>query len=234
MPRKRTKIERENDLSRIGSLLIRGLSQREIAAQVGLSQPQVGREVRKIQERWAKGNVADLRRTLNQEIMKLDEIERICWKAWHDSCRDKETSCQEKVTSAKPEGAEDAMATERLKASLRTERRNGDPQYLKAILASIALRDKLLGLHDRRELQEEPRKPIQFIRVLVRDLPKTQEDKPKVEGTVSPPNGTNDIASPPAAEDDKRKPLKITVKPAGRQGGGDGNKQSGPSLPDNP
>lgn len=167
MPRKRTKIEREADLATIGSLHLQGLSQREIAQAIGLSQPQVGHEVREIQKRWAKKDFAELQTIRNQELMKLNELERVGWAAWRDSCRDKETRSQEKVTSTQPESDEENVAaTERLKANLRAEQRDGNPDFLKLILTCMDRRSKILGLYDPKQMERAKTRPIEIVEVV--------------------------------------------------------------------
>ncbi len=130
---KRTKVERVQDRALIAELLLKGWTQTAIGEHLEISQSQVSRELRRIKEDWKKESNRDFDLSVEQELKRLELIERTYWQAWEKSLQPKES------TSSEKKGSE-------VKVGKRTEQRAGNPQFLKGVMECIDRRCKLLGL----------------------------------------------------------------------------------------
>lgn len=130
---KRTKVERVQDRALIADLLLKNWTQTAIGEHLKLSQSQVSRELRRIKEEWKKQSERDFDLSVEQELKRLELIERTYWQAWDKSLQPKES------TSSEKKGSE-------VKVGKRTEQRAGNPQFLKGVMECIDRRCKLLGL----------------------------------------------------------------------------------------
>lgn len=114
---KRTRQEREEQRVKIVQLLAQGLTQSQIAEQLGLSQPQICYDLRLIRERWRQQQDFDFQEMTAEQLAKIDLTERDYWQGWNMSRTD-------------PSGR--ALP--------------GDPAYLSGVLTCIKQRCKLLGV----------------------------------------------------------------------------------------
>ena len=85
----RTPEQRAADRSSIAALYRSGLNQAAIAAQVGLSQQQVSKELAALQDDWVSSGLRNYDRAIVDALKKIDELELIYWAAWRDSKADK-------------------------------------------------------------------------------------------------------------------------------------------------
>jgi hypothetical protein len=136
----RTPLERERDLREAAALYLRGLTQAEIAQRLNVSRQQIGYDLKVLQRRWQESAVADFNAKKAAELAKVDELERTYWSAWERSCQAREVTTQEKIQDGQGP-AEDA----RLKAAVRKEPRDGNPEFLRGIERCIELRCKITG-----------------------------------------------------------------------------------------
>ena len=130
---KRTPTERVQQRALIADLLLKNWTQTAIGEHLKLSQSQVSRELRRIKEDWKKESNRDFDLSVEQELKRLELIERTYWQAWDKSLQPKES------TSSEKKGSE-------VKVGKRTEQRAGNPQFLKGVMECIDRRCKLLGL----------------------------------------------------------------------------------------
>src|SRR5713101_6141194 len=122
---RRTLLQRNHDRIKITELLIQGMSHTDIAMRIGLSQPQISREVNMIQSIWAKEEPDKIRFLLNQELARIDCVEKSAWEAWDDSQKPREITSQERITSQGPRDVHENVQTgssERLKAGVHWSR----------------------------------------------------------------------------------------------------------------
>lgn len=134
---KRTKSERERQLSEIERAVIRGESQIEIAARLGLSSAQICYDVKEIMSRWSERMLAELNEHKERELAKIGELERAAWRAWEESLVPKTTEYSEQGIGEKGKTT---------RAGRKVEQSYGNPAYLAAVLDCIDRRIKLLGL----------------------------------------------------------------------------------------
>lgn len=126
----------------IAARYLRGEYQSAIAADLGIDQAQVSRDLKSIRAQWLASAVRDFDAAKAQELAKIDEVERAAWEAWRRSTQDKEVAIQE------TDGTKDEK-TQRpkiKKATLRKEGQSGNPAFLTTILTCIERRCAILGL----------------------------------------------------------------------------------------
>jgi hypothetical protein len=139
---KRTAAQRAIDLDKLGDLFCAGASQAEMAQQLSLSQPQVSKDLRKLDERW-KASLGSFEVHRGRELAKINAIEREFRKGWDRSKEDKEVTTSEKSTGGGENG-------ERTKAAKRVEGQAGNPAFLSGVLECIRERINLLRPVQRR------------------------------------------------------------------------------------
>lgn len=130
----RTKSQIHSDRILITKLYLEGKWQQEIANTLGVSQEQVSYDLRAIQKQWRDLPQAEINELRNKQLAKIDCLEREYWEAWQNSKKPKD------ITNTSKEG-------DRIRASKRSEPRNGNPQFLQGIERCIAERNKMLGLY---------------------------------------------------------------------------------------
>jgi hypothetical protein len=135
----RTPLAREHDLREAAALYLRGLTQGEIARRLGVSRQQVGYDLRALQRRWRESALADFHARRAAELAKVDELERTYWEAWERSCQAREISTQERIQGG------DGQAEGRLKAGVRKEKRDGNPEFLRGVERCVEMRCKITG-----------------------------------------------------------------------------------------
>lgn len=139
-PTKRTPFMREENLHRITELYLRGRTQSQIGAELGLSQGMISNDLKLIQQRWREQTTFNLDEAKGKELARLDALERECWAAWEQS-KSERTKARQKTSGKGKDGK--AAITE---ASMEKEQRDGNPAFLQAVLSCIDRRCKLLGL----------------------------------------------------------------------------------------
>jgi hypothetical protein len=136
----RTPLEREHDLRETAALYLRGLTQAEIAQHLNVSRQQISYDVKTLQRRWQDSALADFDAKKAAELAKMDELERTYWEAWERSCQAREITTQERTQAGKIP-ASDA----RLKAGVRKEPRDGNPEFLRGVERCIEMRCRIIG-----------------------------------------------------------------------------------------
>jgi predicted transcriptional regulator len=70
---------------RVADLYLQGWTQTAIAADIGVTQPTVSLDLKKIQEAWRKDSIRDFDLRREIELQKIDRVEREAWSAWERS-----------------------------------------------------------------------------------------------------------------------------------------------------
>ncbi len=147
-------------------MYLQGIGQVAIAEVIGVSQPTVSADLKHLHRQWQKDAARDINEAKARELAKIDQLERTYWQAWIDSREEKETKTQEQVGLAVKDADEDAT-TQRVKRSVRKEKRDGDPRYLAGVMTCINKRCQLLGLDapkdDSLTLKGDAKAPIEFV-----------------------------------------------------------------------
>jgi predicted XRE-type DNA-binding protein len=142
--KKRTLFERERDLERVTDLHCRGLSQRAIAEQLQVSQPQIAYDMKRLQKRWQESAQEKLERYKAEQLARIDHVERIAWEAWERSCQDAETTSV-KLVEGRTDKQGQPLPDLRTSAQV-TKGQAGDPRFLERVGWCIERRCKILGL----------------------------------------------------------------------------------------
>lgn len=129
---------RENQRAEIARLCLRGYSQTQIAERVGISQSQVSRDLKVIEERWKTSAVLDMNTAKTVELQRINFLETQYWEGW-DRSQQKDAK-ESKARRVKKAGNADEEAT------MKTETQVGDPRFLDGVLKTSAARRELLGL----------------------------------------------------------------------------------------
>jgi hypothetical protein len=196
---KRTNPQREEQLRQIAGMYLEGLPQRDIADRFGLSQSQISRDLKEIQRRWATPDSQDVMALRAKELARLDHLEQQAWAAYNRSRQPEETQSKEKTITDNHAGNGQKSSTkgpaDRMKASIRTKNRDGNPAFMKIALDCCRQRIKLLGVEAPAKLEDATPKQIQFIRV------NGSGDEPAKKADVIPPNhDETDQSLPPTGQ----------------------------------
>jgi hypothetical protein len=206
---RRTKLQRENDYARIAELHAQGLSQREIAEQIGVSQVQICKDLKEIYRRWREPDKTKLPIVKARLLAEIAANKKAMRQAWRDSLKPKEVTSQKQVsvTGEAKEGADGEVASgdrERKEASLRTEDRDGNVAYMREIREYIALECKMHGLFAPEQVQHSGGDaPIRIIEI-IRPSPGPSESLPHGPSSApmtAPDDTTRPPTHPPPGED---------------------------------
>ena len=141
---RRTKAQKERDRAALAELYLKGHTQRDIAAAIGISASQVCRDLRLLHEQWFDSQLSNMSQAKAEQLAKLDLLEREAWEEWDRSKLDK--SGQSIESAPLGEADEEGPVIGGQKRKVWTEGRLGDPRYLVAIQRCIDQRCKILGL----------------------------------------------------------------------------------------
>ena len=134
----------------VSDLYLRGHSTRAVAAQVGVSQQQVVRDLAIISREWQEQRLENRSAYIAAELQRLAQVESAAWDGFERSqavLRRKEVEKSESPVSAEQaEGDEEATVNVRRRQRLVEEERDGSVVWLSAVLSVVAQRRALLGL----------------------------------------------------------------------------------------
>jgi len=136
----RSKIQREKDRETVARLYLRGVSQMDIAAEVGVNQSTVSRDLKALQKAWRESSLIDINEAKQRELAKIDELERTYWEAWLKSCEDAESETLKRV------GSTNDAQSQRAELTKRREGQNGNPAFLAGVERCIKIRIDIIGL----------------------------------------------------------------------------------------
>lgn len=141
-PRSPSQLKR--DLARESKMYLHGASQEEIAAELGLNQATVSRDLATLQGEWAQLALRNLDQRKAEELARLDTIERAAWQAWERSCEN--ATIETKRVKGKNSIDGSRLRADEMEQITRTEGRTGDPRYLQVIHDCIKRRCEILGI----------------------------------------------------------------------------------------
>jgi hypothetical protein len=148
---RRSPIEREQDMVDVARLYLQGFSPLEISNQLSTIRPYkiiertVERDIELVRSRWLENAMIDYGQMKANQLAKIDELERIYWRAWYDSWKDKEVTFQEKIEELQTNANAPAVGKQRV--SKQKETQLGDTRYLEGIKWCVEERAKMFGLH---------------------------------------------------------------------------------------
>lgn len=141
--------------TRIAELYLKGWYQANIAEEVGVNQSQVSRDLDSIRAEWKADRVRDFDAAKDDELNKIDNLERTYWAEWLRSQED----IDRKTTKVKRNGSGESKP-DSSETSKTTIGRLGDPRYLEGVRWCIVKRCEILGL-------DAPSKVSNLVSVLI-------------------------------------------------------------------
>jgi len=137
--------------ARVAELYFARWPQWRIAAEVGVNPGTISRDLQALLQEWQASGLHDFDAAKAEELARINDLERLYREAWEESKRPKESKFQETTTNkaklklyAKKQ-AKDAEALDKLKASVKTEARDGNPAFLAGIQWCIDKRIEIWG-----------------------------------------------------------------------------------------
>ena len=124
--------------SKVAKLYLEGMDQIDIGIALGFSQSQVSRDLKALRKQWQESAHDDTGEMIAIELKKIDNLERVAWRAWNKSIED--TRKKKAAQRTGGPGGEMKMKQEEEVIML------GNPAYLRQIEACIKRRCELLGL----------------------------------------------------------------------------------------
>jgi hypothetical protein len=143
---KRSKSQKIRDRRLIASLYLKGEYQSDIAAQVGISQGQVSKELAILQAEWQTSALIDINEAKARELAKIDALELVYWQAWERSQLDAESEIT-KMQGAPPKPNETSPAPAKLETQKKREGQSGNPAFLSGIQWCINKRCEIVGVN---------------------------------------------------------------------------------------
>jgi DNA-binding CsgD family transcriptional regulator len=138
------------------ALSLQGLSQAEIAGQLGISRGRVSQLLKEVRQQWHATATRELAEHVAQQLARIDLLEREYWSAWARSQRDRGRvedagdeplpQPQGTVAPRNDDGSLPEVKPGRRRHRVVREGRDGDAAFLAGIQWCIAERSKLLGL----------------------------------------------------------------------------------------
>lgn len=178
----RTKVQREADLEKLAELYLQRHTQAEIAEILGVSQPQISLDLKKLQKRWADSALRSFDQAKAEELARIDELERVYFDAWRRSqgvIEIKSVDRERVVFDAEnkmhkgseslgiplvdQDGVTVGKEGEIVRTSVRTENRVGEKAFLSGVEWCIQQRVKIFGIQAPARTKNEIILPKQYI-----------------------------------------------------------------------
>lgn len=207
---KRTKAQREEHLNQIAKMYVRGTTQMEMSRQLGVSQGQISNDLRLVLNQWTEQRIHDIDRIKNEQLTRINEIEREMWEAWEAS-KTKKKVVVNKSKSGEMMDAFDPMTGKASKVqtdkywragTTEEEPVAGDKQYMDGVMWCVQERSKIVGLYAPKKVaqtdptgEHEAMSAKEILGDIISGILKgaEPEDKDIVEGELMELDGENDI-----------------------------------------
>ena len=137
MPR-RTRIQQERDRVRTSELYLKGWSQSQIAAEIGVTQAMISRNLQICRDEWKEITAMHIDDHKAKELAKIDALEQTYWDAWQRSKDDVETRSSRMV------GEGEESSPTKLERIVKTENQSGNEKYLIGVQWCINKRCEIL------------------------------------------------------------------------------------------
>ena len=137
-----TKVRIDSRRVRVSELYLSGLSQREIATELGIPRTTVQSDLNAIRINWRTITFQNYDKGLNQELAKIDLLETTAWDAWERSTQKATRETVRTRSIALDESGKPATVIETTET---TETAVGDERFLNRVAWCIEKRCKLLS-----------------------------------------------------------------------------------------
>ncbi len=135
--RKNGTVTIEQRRQRVAELYVKGLSQHQIAEQVGVTQKTICKDLQVVREQWQESALLNFNERTALELARLDRLESEAWAAFERSKRDLETETDRVETTT---------GGDRVITSVTKKQVNADVRYLEVIARCVELRSKITGI----------------------------------------------------------------------------------------
>lgn len=136
------KFQKEERRMQITELYLKGKTQGFIAELLGISQPMVSREIKKIIDLWQKSVWAGIDLLKREELARIEVMEKEAWEAWE---RSKTIPKRTRLKSYSARYGSDKPNSQRMETT--EEESYGDPVFMQVIMGCWDRRCKILGLY---------------------------------------------------------------------------------------
>jgi len=143
---KRTKIQREKDLTDLAVRYLRGEYQADIAVSMGVTQATISNDLKELQVRWLAASVENMDEMKSRELAKVDNLEREYWEAWARSKEDAEVNTMKQRGEKITMNGKTKTTIVPVEGTIRKEGQSGNPAFLKGVEWCIDKRCQLFGL----------------------------------------------------------------------------------------
>jgi len=137
----------EDRRTKVADLYCRGYRINDIASLIPTGLHQIQNDLEHIRSEWRVSRIRDLDAHMEEELAKIDNLERQAWAEWERSQKDAEQTRMRQKT--KP--GDQPVVSEQEAVKVKTGRL-GDPRYLERVAWCIAKRCELLGLDPEKRL----------------------------------------------------------------------------------
>ena len=134
---------------KVAERYLKGEQQYDLARAFGVTQAQISYDLKAIRAWWRESAIRDFDARQEQELEKIDLLERTAWEAWERSLQPREVTLTEKAEGGDvpDEQGKTRSKSPTLKASVRRENQVGDPRFLEQVHKCIERRCTILGLN---------------------------------------------------------------------------------------
>ena len=138
---------------KVAERYLKGEQQYDLARAFGVTQAQISYDLKAIRGWWRASAIKDFDARQDQELEKVDLLERTAWAAWERSLQPREMTLTEQTEGGEvPDGQGKVRPkSPTRKASVRRENQAGDPRFLEQIQKCIDKRCAILGIGAREE-----------------------------------------------------------------------------------
>lgn len=151
---KRNPTELARDRARTAELYLKSWTQNAIAAELGVSQGQVSKDLKAVRQGWLESAVRDFDAAKAAELAKIDNLEREAWAAY-------ERTVGPHTVTTDIDGTNDKGSFDR--KTERTEHLAGNPAFLNVVMTCIDRRCKILGVDAPQKLEHTGQVAVKYI-----------------------------------------------------------------------
>lgn len=163
MPRNKKKVI-ELRYARVAALTLSGVSQQDIAKQLGFTPAQISLDLKKLRKRWKEETERDINELQQRELRRIDAIELIAWEQFELSKLPTKTTRktikrerlnlfgdpegEEGIANVEPTPTDDTelVVVEEVEQEIEKTTLTGDPRWIDKVQWCITQRCKILGL----------------------------------------------------------------------------------------
>lgn len=142
-PTKQEALAIQERRNRVAELYLRGMTQARIAAQEGVDPSQIARDLAVVREDWKAYRATEYGAKLDEEVARIDHLERVAQQAWERSCQNAEVTHASKVKGRTTRDG--TLLPDLDKVTKTVKGQAGDPRFLERVAWCVEMRLRLIG-----------------------------------------------------------------------------------------